>query len=145
MYTSSTHLRRATYCSSLVPHSVNRTNRLSHEKRCLAYVRRQHVSILRTKPLPFPIIPTCPEPTCTCTPMPAGLDIERSNNLNGTMVPYSQHVLICTGQSDWKSKIEDEKDTAPWGDFTHVLKSAVGPKGRFHDVCSSSRLFDRDG
>jgi hypothetical protein len=67
--------------------------------------------------------------------MPPGLDIDRSQNLNGTMAPYAQHLIVSTGKSDWTSKIEDEKDTAVWGEFTADIKSILGRGGEFHDVC----------
>ena len=71
--------------------------------------------------------------------MPPDLDIERSKDLNGTMAAYSQQILVSTGQLAWKSKIEDEKDTAPWGSAVAQIKELLGPKGRFHDVgCMNS-------
>ncbi|EHY55268.1 hypothetical protein HRR83_009069 [Exophiala dermatitidis] len=82
---------------------------------------------------PFPVIPKCPAATCTCSLMPEGLDIDREKNLNGTMSPYSQHLIIPTGRSDWTSKIEDEKDTAVWGRFTAEIKTLLGRGGEFHD------------
>lgn len=66
--------------------------------------------------------------------MPPDLDIETDRKLNGTMPAHSEHVIICTGQADWKSRIEDEKDTAPWGEVVSSIKSLLGPKGRMHDV-----------
>lgn len=83
--------------------------------------------------LGLPFIPTCPTPTCECSDVPAGLDIEREQDLNGTVAPYQQHLLIPTGQSDWKSKIEDEGNTAAWGSLIANVKSLLGPKGEFHD------------
>ncbi|EXJ91548.1 hypothetical protein A1O3_00096 [Capronia epimyces CBS 606.96] len=65
--------------------------------------------------------------------MPAGLDIERTYNLNGTMSPYAQHLIISTGRSDWTSRIEDERDTAVWGRFTAEIKAVLGRGGEFHD------------
>ncbi|EXJ93556.1 hypothetical protein A1O1_01948 [Capronia coronata CBS 617.96] len=82
---------------------------------------------------PFPVIPTCPGPTCACSPMPAGLDIDRTHNLNGSMSPYAQHLIISTGRADWTSRIEDEKDTAVWGRFIAETKSLLGRGGEFHD------------
>jgi len=59
------------------------------------------------------------------------------------MVPYAQHVIIPTGRHDWKSKIEDEKHTAPWGIFAADLKSLLGRRGEYHDVCLCSLLLYR--
>lgn len=81
----------------------------------------------------MPFIPTCPTPTCECSDVPGGLDIERAQGLNGTVAPYQQHLLIPTGQPDWKSRIEDESDTAPWGRMVANVKALLGPKGEFHD------------
>ena len=69
--------------------------------------------------------------------MPEGLDIDYSKTLDGTMAPYSSHVLVCTGQSDWKSKIEDEHSTGTWGPFLAGLKKGFGRGGQFHDVSST--------
>ncbi|KAK5071625.1 Altered inheritance of mitochondria protein 32 [Lithohypha guttulata] len=49
------------------------------------------------------------------------------------MAAYSQQILVSTGLADWKSKIEDEKDTAPWGGVVAQIKEMLGPKGRFHN------------
>lgn len=66
--------------------------------------------------------------------MPQDLDIDSRADLYGTMAAYSDHILISTGQSDWKSKIEDEKTTAPWGQLIGNVKDLLGPKGSLHDV-----------
>lgn len=66
--------------------------------------------------------------------MPPDLDIDTTKTLDGTMAAYSEQILISTGQADWQSKIEDEKDTAPWGNVVSEIKDMLGPKGRFHDV-----------
>jgi len=50
------------------------------------------------------------------------------------MTPYAQHIVIGTGKSDWKSRIEDEEGY----NLAQELKALLGPKGRFHDVCSWS-------
>jgi prenyl protein peptidase len=73
--------------------------------------------------------------------MPAGLDIDRSAPLDGTMAAYSRHILVLTGQSDWKSKIEDERDTAVWGRLLAGLKKEFGRGGNYHDVSNSVRVF----
>ncbi|KAK4936337.1 hypothetical protein LTR10_022765 [Elasticomyces elasticus] len=65
--------------------------------------------------------------------MPEGLDIDRKNVLNGTISPHAQHLVVSSGRSDWTSKIEDEKDTAPWGRFTAEVKGLLGRGGDFHD------------
>lgn len=66
-------------------------------------------------------------------PMPEGLDIDREGKLNGVITGYAEHVLVCTGQDDWMSKIEDEKS----GDnLAADLKELFGRGGRFSDVCA---------
>jgi hypothetical protein len=94
----------------------------------------RHISRVRRSPPPFLTIPSCPSPTCACaeTPaLPAGLNINYNQPLNGTMAPYAEQVLICTGQRDWKSKIEDEND----GDnLAADLKELLGRGGRYSDV-----------
>lgn len=88
----------------------------------------------RTLPPPFPVIPSCPSPTCPCSSTPPNLDIDYKQPLNGTMSPYAQHLIISTGNADWTSRIEDEKDTAAWGKFTADVRAMLGRGGEFHDV-----------
>lgn len=76
--------------------------------------------------------------------MPTDLDIDHSKDLNGTMAAYSEHVIITSAQADWKSKVEDEKDTAPWGLLTSQLKRFLGSKGQFFDVCGAPRTGHRN-
>ena len=67
--------------------------------------------------------------------MPSGLAIDYEKTLSGTMPPYTQHVVIRTGKSDWSSKIEDEPDRVGGGvNFARELKMLTGRGGRFHDV-----------
>lgn len=90
------------------------------------------------KPPPFPTIPSCPSPTCSCaeTPtMPEGLDIDHSKPLNGTMAAYAEQVLICTGKDDWVSRIEEENS----GDnLAADIKELMGRGGIYSDVLYSS-------
>ncbi|KAK8160289.1 Sucrase/ferredoxin-like-domain-containing protein [Phyllosticta citrichinensis] len=84
------------------------------------------------KPPPFPVVESCPSPTCACRPvppMPEGLDIDRKQNLNGTMASYGEQIMIATGKDDWKSKIEDEEDAH----FQRKLKELLGRKGELCD------------
>jgi hypothetical protein len=47
------------------------------------------------------------------------------------MAPYAEQVLICTGQRDWKSRIEDENG----GDnLAADLKELLGRGGIYSDV-----------
>lgn len=70
--------------------------------------------------------------------MPAGLPIDHAKSLNGTMAPYAEQVLVCTGKEDWLSKIEDENS----GDnLAADIKELMGRGGTYSDVCSP--LIDR--
>lgn len=89
-------------------------------------------------PPPFPVTKTCPEPSCNCPPtpaMPEGLPIDHEQALNGTMAAYAQQVLVCTGQSDWTSRIEDDGENKGWGNLVRGLKSLLGRGGPYLDVC----------
>ncbi|KAL3422708.1 Altered inheritance of mitochondria protein 32 [Phlyctema vagabunda] len=81
----------------------------------------------------FPTIPKCPAATCRCsaTPeMPEGLPIDYSKPLNGTMAGYSEQVLVCTGQNDWVSRIEEENS----GDnLAADIKELMGRGGVYSD------------
>jgi hypothetical protein len=55
------------------------------------------------------------------------------------MAAYSRHVLVFTGQADWKSRIENEAESGTWGLFLAGLKKAFGRGGKFHDVRYSVR------
>ncbi|CAL3971990.1 unnamed protein product [Diplocarpon coronariae] len=62
--------------------------------------------------------------------MPAGLPIDHSKSLNGTMAPYAEQVLICTGKGDWLSKIEEESS----GDnLAADIKELIGRGGMYSD------------
>ncbi|KAL2074246.1 hypothetical protein VTL71DRAFT_8024 [Oculimacula yallundae] len=82
---------------------------------------------------PFPTVSTCPSPTCSCAsmpPMPEGLPIDHSKPLNGTMAPYAEQVLICTGKDDWMSRIEEENS----GDnLAADIKELIGRGGVYSD------------
>jgi hypothetical protein len=83
---------------------------------------------------PFPTTSRCPSPTCACAETPAGLYIDREKSLNGSMAPYAQHVIISTGKSDWTSRIENDGQGIPWGDFGRQLKAMLGRGGKYSDV-----------
>ncbi|KAI7872316.1 Sucrase/ferredoxin-like-domain-containing protein [Spinellus fusiger] len=54
---------------------------------------------------------TCPLVCDDHKQYPSYLSFDLESSLLGTMKPYSRHVLISTGQSDWPSSIEDDVDT----------------------------------
>ncbi|CAK4034707.1 Hypothetical predicted protein [Lecanosticta acicola] len=80
-------------------------------------------------PPPVPVIESCPVPTCQCRETPAGLDIERESNINGSMAAYGEQVLISTGRDDWKSKIEEEEDAV----LVRQLKKFLLRNGKYAD------------
>lgn len=91
----------------------------------------ERTSRLKPKPPPFPTIPTCPSPTCSCASMPEDLDIDHKSPLNGVVAGYAEHVLVCTGQDDWVSRIEEENS----GDnLAADLKELFGRGGKYRDV-----------
>ena len=62
---------------------------------------------------------------------PDGLEIDHSKPLNGTMAPYAEQLLICTGQRDWPSKVEDDHGGE---NLVADVKELVGRGGEFADV-----------
>jgi hypothetical protein len=69
--------------------------------------------------------------------MPEGLEIDRTKPLNGSIPQYAEQVLICTGERDWPSKIEEEKG----GDnLAADLKELLGRGGIYSDVRTSVDL-----
>lgn len=68
--------------------------------------------------------------------MPDGLPIDYNQPLNGTMAAYAQQMLICTGQRDWTSRIEDDGKHHAWGHLARGLKRLLGRGGRYADVGS---------
>ncbi|KAL5332349.1 Sucrase/ferredoxin-like-domain-containing protein [Aspergillus crustosus] len=87
-------------------------------------------------PPPFPITSACPDPSCSCPPapiMPEGLPLDHDHPLNGTMAAYAQQIVICTGQKDWTSRIEDDGKGQSWGELVRGLKSLMGRGGPYAD------------
>ncbi len=63
--------------------------------------------------------------------MPPGLDIDHKSPLNGVMSGYAEQVLVCTGEDDWPSRIEEESG----GDnLAADLKELFGRGGVYSDV-----------
>jgi hypothetical protein len=97
--------------------------------------RRAHASRIDVPftPPPVPVIERCPVPTCQCRPVPEGLGIERERNISGSMAAHAEQVLISTGRSNWKSRIEDEEGT-PDAALVKQLKKFLGRGGKYSDV-----------
>ena len=70
--------------------------------------------------------------------MPAGLDIEREQDLNGSMAAYAEQVLISTGRNNWKSRIEEEEEE---GVFVRRLKGFLTRGGKYSDVRAHCQTF----
>lgn len=116
------------------PFNASRIHLQRHSLRPFASRLRKPLDI----PSPFPVTKTCPEPSCACPPtpaMPEGLPIDYEQPLNGTMAAYAQQLLICTGQRDWTSRIEDDGEGKVWGELARGLRRLLGRGGRFADVC----------
>lgn len=68
--------------------------------------------------------------------MPEGLPIDYNGKLNGLITSYAEQVLVCTGQDDWPSRIEE----AHSGDnLAADLKELFGRGGVYSDVSEPSR------
>ncbi|GLI79332.1 hypothetical protein PoHVEF18_007662 [Penicillium ochrochloron] len=65
--------------------------------------------------------------------MPEGLPIDHEHVLNGTMVGYAQQLIVCTGQRNWTSRIEDDGKDQGWGNLVRGLKSLMGRGGPYLD------------
>lgn len=117
-----------------------RSIRLFSKISCRSVPLRSRLEI----PPPFPVTKTCPEPHCSCPPtpgMPEGSPIDYEQALNGTMAAYTQQVLICTGQSDWTSRIENDGEGKSWGEFARGLRKLMGRGGRYADVWFAHSLY----
>ncbi len=105
-----------------------------HSRRSYSALSQPRASTLRkSPPSPFPVISSCPSPTCPCSATPPDLDIDRSKPLHGTIAPYAEQILIGTGRSDWSSRIEEDGDAV----FVRELKGLLGRGGKYSDVNST--------
>ncbi|KAJ5701532.1 hypothetical protein N7488_009080 [Penicillium malachiteum] len=109
--------------------NVNHPRLLSSTSR-----RANRRRVLLDIPPPFPVTKTCPT-SCNCpTPaMPEGLPIDHEQALNGTMAAYAQQLVVCTGQRDWTSRIENDGENQGWGNLVRGLKSLLGRGGPYLD------------
>lgn len=73
--------------------------------------------------------------------MPEGLPIDHDQALNGTMAAYTQHLLVCTGQRDWTSRIENDGEGQAWGNLVRGLKQLMGRSGPYLDVGDSWAVY----
>jgi hypothetical protein len=49
-------------------------------------------------------------------------------------VGYAQQLIVCTGQRNWTSRIEDDGKDQGWGNLVRGLKSLMGRGGKYLDV-----------
>ena len=134
-------VRSTILAQSLARDWSGRTHQNPRFTRLLSTTPR-HASRHRTRleiPPPFPVTKKCPESACDCpTPtLPEGLPIDHEHPLNGTMVAYAQQLVVCTGQRDWMSRIEDDGESTGWGNLVRGLKRLLGRGGPYLDVCGS--------
>ena len=73
-------------------------------RRALQHVRYISFQVTTSQDLPS---------TCSCASTPAGLAIDREKPLKKTVPPYTRHIVLCTGKSDWTSKIDDDPCVEP--------------------------------
>jgi hypothetical protein len=66
--------------------------------------------------------------------MPDGLPLDHDHPLSGTMAAYAQQIVVCTGQRDWTSRIEDDGPDQSWGGLVRGLKRLLGRGGPYADV-----------
>ncbi|KAJ9604791.1 hypothetical protein H2200_010906 [Cladophialophora chaetospira] len=127
--TSLLHMRTG----SSIPRHVFRRTRL-HSRRTL--------TIRKPPPPPFPVVQSCPDPTCPCSSMPElDQEIDHEKTLNGTMSAHSQHLIISTGQNDWRSRIEDERENGTsWGSVVGDLKALLGRSGELHNAFNATMI-----
>lgn len=117
--------RQNRLCKAALPH-VSASS-------CRRTTCRFYSSVRNALPM-FPIVEVCPSATCKCaaTPIfPDGYELDRKGKLNGVMAAYAEQVLICTGQDDWASKIEEEQGG---NNLAADLKTLFGRGGLYSDV-----------
>ncbi|KAH8548578.1 Sucrase/ferredoxin-like-domain-containing protein [Umbelopsis sp. PMI_123] len=64
----------------------------------------------------------CPDPCHDHQQFPSYLKIDNTTPLLGSTKPYSRHVLIATGKSDWLSHIDEENGTVAAALLSHMNK-----------------------
>ena len=82
--------------------------RVSHNIRLQASHPR-YIAHLPLSPPSSWSIAKCPSPTCPCATTPENLDIDHEQPLAGKVPLYDQHLILCTGKTDWTSRIEDDE------------------------------------
>lgn len=69
------------------------------------------------------------------------MEIDRESPINGTTPAYAEQILISTGHSNWKSRIEDDSEAV----FLRQLKKHLGRNGKysdpFHNVLITNSSF----
>ncbi|KAK1760962.1 Sucrase/ferredoxin-like-domain-containing protein [Echria macrotheca] len=84
----------------------------------------------------------CPEPRCPCAPtpkLPDGLEIDRTTPFGHSMPRYDEQVVICTGKTDWPSRIEDDADGH---NLAADLKKLIGAGGSMNDPFNNISILN---
>ena len=82
------------------------SSRTATSRRIFLYLGPRHVSYDLTSTAKLPS-------ACPCSSTPSGLAIDHDKPLNRTVPPYTRHILLYTGKSDWSSKIDDDTSVQP--------------------------------
>ncbi|CAG7930770.1 unnamed protein product [Penicillium olsonii] len=132
---------RLTFAQSLMRTWAPRCQRTGPVRRMSSTtIRRSRLRARLEIPPPFPVTKSCPESSCNCPPtpdMPRGMPIDHEQALNGTMAAYTEQLLVCTGQQDWASRIENDGENQGWGNLVRGLKKLLGRGGPYLDASSS--------
>ncbi|KAF3390221.1 Actin patches distal protein 1 [Penicillium rolfsii] len=87
--------------------------------------------------------PDCLQDCASCTiQFPAKVKVEKSIPLYGHIKQFHSHVLVATGRSDWKEKVEQER-----GSLMEAFEdsSAKSKRGRYMVSASNIQPPDHDG
>ncbi|KAL1921006.1 uncharacterized protein VTP21DRAFT_11641 [Calcarisporiella thermophila] len=81
--------------------------------------------------------PAAQSDSCSLHPhYPAFLKLDRDSPLQGTVRPYSSHVMICTGKADWPDRIEEASGTV-----ASALWEVLHAEGRVHGSAEKPRVL----
>ena len=76
-------------------------------------------------------ISQCPKPSCPCAATPILTEpIDYTANIRESAPAVTQHIVICTGQSDWNSRIEEASEDDGSGQEVRLVKALKARSGR---------------
>ncbi|CUS09303.1 unnamed protein product, partial [Tuber aestivum] len=109
-------------------HSLRLSSRNFHGTSVRFSARRIPIPFETHLQPPLHVTEKCP-PSCVCSleSLPKDLDIDRATSLRGTMANYYRHLLVCTGRSDWASRVELDV-SEPGGGLAGKIKEGGGRK-----------------